>query len=97
MHTHQTNIVPAATFLLVLPSEINVLELGHTSCVSWCRANFRVLALIVGISCLAAFNALYVPLHLERVIHTHPRSVGLLHAAKAAGWQLGANSTLPGD
>ena len=56
-----------------------------------------MLALIVGISCLAAFKALYVPLHLERVIHTHPRSVGLLHAAKATGWQLGANSTLPGD
>ncbi|KAA6427331.1 MAG: hypothetical protein FRX49_01996 [Trebouxia sp. A1-2] len=59
------------------------------------RANFRVLALIVGISSLAAFNALYVPLHLERVVHTHPRSVGLLHAAKTTGWQLGVNSTLP--
>ncbi|DBA86614.1 TPA: hypothetical protein ACH3X1_005082 [Trebouxia sp. C0004] len=59
------------------------------------RANFRVLALIVGISSLAAFNALYVPLHLERVIHTHPRSIGLLRAAQATGWQLGVNSTLP--
>ena len=56
-----------------------------------------MLALIVGISSLAAFNALYVPLHLESVIHTHPRSVGLLRAAKATGWQLGANSTLRGD
>lgn len=55
----------------------------HLSC---CRANFRVLALIVGISALAACNALYVPLRLEQVIHTHPRSAALLEAAAADGW-----------
>ena len=46
----------------------------------------RVLTLIVSISGLAAFNALYVPLHLEQVIHSHPRSTALLQAAKADGW-----------
>lgn len=51
-----------------------------------CRANFRVLTLLVGISALAACNALYVPLRLEQVIHTHPRSISLLQAAEADGW-----------
>ncbi len=55
------------------------------------RANFRVLTLIVGISALAAFNALYVPLHLERVVHTHPRSIALLDAANADGWLRGSS------
>ena len=46
----------------------------------------RVLTLIVGISALAACNALYVPLRLEQVIHAHPRSTALLEAAAADGW-----------
>ena len=59
-----------------------VVSHGH----SGCRANFRVLSLLVGISALAACNALYVPLRLEQVIHTHPRSSALLQAAEADGW-----------
>lgn len=62
-----------------------------------CRANFRVLTLIVGISALAAFNALYVPLHLERVIHTHPRSIALLDAARADGWLKDSNGSSSGQ
>ena len=49
--------------------------------------------LVVGISGLAAFNALYVPLYLEGVIHTHPRSTALLEAAKAGDWLASHNST----
>ena len=45
-----------------------------------------MLTLLVGISALAACNALYVPLRLEQVIHTHPRSIALLHVAEADGW-----------
>ena len=65
------------------PSKEAARDLNLQSC---CRANFRVLALIVGISALAACNALYVPLRLERVIHAHPRSAALLEAAAADGW-----------
>lgn len=68
-------------------------HMGNMIAVTWathgphgCRANFRVLSLLVGISALAACNALYVPLRLEQVIHTHPRSRALLQAAEADGW-----------
>lgn len=45
-----------------------------------------MLALLVCVTALAACNALYVPLRLEHVIHTHPRSTALLEAAEADGW-----------
>lgn len=54
----------------------------------------RVLMLIVGISGLAAVNAMYVPLYLEQVIHTHPRSTALLQAAKPDGWFATLDGTL---
>lgn len=60
------------------------------------RANFRVLTLIVSILGLAAFNAMYVPLHLERVIYTHPRSIALLAATREADWVTNLNSTHAG-
>ena len=67
-------------------------------CLQCCRANFRVLTLLVGISAFAACNALYVPLRLEQVIHTHPRSVALLQAAEADGWlQEYSNITTSGN
>lgn len=37
------------------------------------RANMRMMLVIVGVAVLAAVNALYVPLHLERQISMHPR------------------------
>ncbi|KAL3145404.1 hypothetical protein ABBQ38_001651 [Trebouxia sp. C0009 RCD-2024] len=60
------------------------------------RANFRVLTLIVSILGLAAFNAMYVPLHLEQVIHSHPRSIALLAVAREADWVTNLNSTHAG-
>lgn len=39
------------------------------------RANIRMMLVIVGVAVLAASNALYVPLHLERQISMHPRYV----------------------
>lgn len=56
-----------------------------------CRANFRVLSLIVSISGLAAFNAMYVPLRLEQAIHSHPRRNALLAAAQAPDWPANLN------
>lgn len=61
-----------------------------------CRANFRALTLIVSISGLAAFNALYVPLKLEQAVHSHPRSTALLAAARAPDWPANLNSTSAG-
>ena len=61
-----------------------------------CRANFRALTLIVSISGLAAFNALYVPLKLEQAVHRHPRSTALLAAAQAPDWPSSLNSTSAG-
>lgn len=61
-----------------------------------CRANFRVLSLIVSISGLAAFNAMYVPLRLEQAIHIHPRSTALLAAAQAPDWPATLNTTSAG-
>ena len=47
----------------------------------------RVLGVVVGVAALAAFNAIAVPLRLERQILVDPRSQPLLAAAD--------NSTLP--
>jgi hypothetical protein len=46
-----------------------------------CRANFRVLLVVVGIAALAAFNALFVPLRLEHQIIAHPRTSIILGVA----------------
>ena len=56
-----------------------------------------MLTLIVCVSALAAFNALFVPLYLERVIHTHPRSIALLEAAQADGWLTASNLPTSGQ
>ena len=45
---------------------------------------------------LAAFNAMYVPLHLEQVIHSNPRSTALLIAAQASDWPSNLNTTSAG-
>lgn len=55
-----------------------------------------MLSLIVSISGLAAFNAMYVPLRLEQAIHSHPRSTALLAAAQAPGWPASLNGTAAG-
>ena len=62
-----------------------------------CRANFRVLSLIVSISGLAAFNAMYVPLRLEQAIDSHPRRNALLAAAQAPDWPANLNGTSAGE
>ena len=69
---------------------------SHSCSLLNCRANFRVLSLIVSISGLAAFNAMYVPLRLEQAIHSHPRSTALLAAARAPDWPATLNTTSAG-
>lgn len=56
-----------------------------------------MLSLIVSISGLAAFNAMYVPLRLEQAIHSHPRSTALLAAAQAPNWPANLNATSAGN
>ena len=43
-----------------------------------CRANLRILAVVVCIAALAAFNALQVPLRLESQIALHPHTSTML-------------------
>ncbi|KAK9818153.1 hypothetical protein WJX72_007878 [[Myrmecia] bisecta] len=47
------------------------------------RSNLKVLAVVVGIASLAAFNALYVPMQLESQIFQHP-TTQLVHDALGA-------------
>lgn len=51
-----------------------------------CRANLRILAVVVGIAGLAAYNALHVPLRLESQIGFHPHTSTML----AFGTELGS-------
>lgn len=50
--------------------------------VTYCRANRPVTAFAALLCLLACFNSLYVPLHLEDVVLSHPRTAGMLAAGR---------------
>ena len=41
------------------------------------RANLQLMAFLVAVASLAAFNALRVPLHLEHQVKMHPMSTAI--------------------
>ena len=67
--------------LLCVQSSVSILN----ACWTPCRANLRMLVMILAVMGLASFNAMYVPLRLEGQIFKHERAGPIIAAAQICG------------